>query len=70
MDGEKIKNPTTDQKRVLLFWNGLASSIPKHRQCLREILEDAAFQHRCSTKDLAIGGYRDKSTFHSETKNS
>lgn len=56
MDSGKTKNPTTDQKRVLLFWDGLASSLPEHRQCLSEILEDAAFQHRCNIKDLAIAG--------------
>lgn len=56
MDSGKTKNPTTDQKRVLLFWDGLASSLPEHRQCLSEILEDAAFQHGCNIKDLAIAG--------------
>lgn len=54
MDSRKTKNPMTDQKRVLLFWDGLASSMPEHRQCLSEILEDAAFQQRCNIKDLAI----------------
>lgn len=54
IDSGKTKNPVTDQKRVLLFWDGLASSMPKHRQCLSEILEDAAFQHRCKIKNLAI----------------
>lgn len=56
MDSGKSKNLRTDQKRVLLFWDGLASSVPEHRQRLCEILENAAFQHRCNVKDLAIGG--------------
>lgn len=56
MDSGKTKNPTTEQKRVLLFWDGPASSLPEHRQCLSEILEDAAFQPRCNIKHLAIRG--------------
>lgn len=56
MDSGKTKNLKTDQKRVLLFWDGLASPVPEHRQRLCKILENAAFHHRCNIKDLAIGG--------------
>lgn len=56
MDSGRTKNLRTDQKRVLLFWVGLVSPMPEHRQCLCEILENAAFHHRCNIKDLAIIG--------------
>lgn len=54
MGSGKNKNPRTDQKRVLLFWNGLASFLPEHMQCLSKILEDSAFQHGCNIVDLDI----------------
>lgn len=53
-DNGKNKNPKADQKRVLLFSDGLSCCLPKHRKYLSKMLEDAAFQYICNIKDLDV----------------
>lgn len=48
------KSPKANQKRVMLFSDGLSRCMPRHRQYLSKMLEDAAFQYRCNINDLAI----------------